>query len=272
MARLAFVVVAALLGGACKSDATLPLEAGAGGAGGGDGSVPSRGGSGGAISGGGTGGGGGQIADGGGSGGCGVCPEGRACCEGKCVNLNNDPFNCGQCGVRCSDPTPFCGGSCQPPPCERATACTGGSCCGVECCGAGQICCAIAGPIDGVRSCVTLTAEQRTCPQGCAPLCISDRAQKKNITPVDPEAVLRAVRALPISTWSYKSEPDTIRHMGPMAQDFRAAFGLGEGDRTYHPVDAHGVTLAAIQALQARVEALERENRRLARKVRALSR
>ena len=55
-----------------------------------------------------------------------------------------------------------------------------------------------------------------------------------------------------------------------MAQDFRASFGLGDDDRTYHSVDAHGVALAAIQALEKRVveqgkriQRLERENRRL---------
>jgi hypothetical protein len=119
-------------------------------------------------------------------------------------------------------------------------------------------------------SCFTPTAEQTTCPQGCAPRCISDRDQKKNITPVDPAAVLQSLRDLPIATWSYRQEPASVRHMGPMAQDFRAAFGLGDDDRTYHAVDAHGVALAAIKALQARIEALERENRALARRLRAL--
>ena len=42
------------------------------------------------------------------------------------------------------------------------------------------------------------------------------------------EAVLRKVVALPIATWNYKSQDAAIRHMGPMAQDFHAAFGLGE--------------------------------------------
>ena len=125
--------------------------------------------------------------------------------------------------------------------------------------------------------CHTPTPDQPTCPTGCAPLCVSDRDQKKNITPVDGRAVLGALRTLPIATWSYREEPAAVRHMGPMAQDFRAAFGLGDGDRHYHAVDAHGVALAAIQALQAaaeqqqrRIEALEKENRALARKLRAL--
>jgi hypothetical protein len=55
--------------------------------------------------------------------------------------------------------------------------------------------------------------------------------------------------------------------MGPMAQDFRSAFGLGDTDRAYDPVDAHGVAFAAIQGLyeeleeqKARIERLERDN------------
>jgi hypothetical protein len=110
-------------------------------------------------------------------------------------------------------------------------------------------------------------------------LCVSDREQKKNVTPVDPATVLQAVRGLPISTWSYRQESDQIRHMGPMAQDFRAAFGLGDADRYYHAVDAHGVALAAIQALEKmtveqrrRIDALEAKNQKLERKLRELER
>ena len=105
---------------------------------------------------------------------------------------------------------------------------------------------------------------------GCAPLCQSDRALKHEVEPVDRFAVLDAVSRLPISTWSYKSEPSEVRHMGPMAQDFKQAFGLGDTDRGYYSVDAHGVSLAAIQALYEmslgqshRIDALERENRTL---------
>ena len=62
-----------------------------------------------------------------------------------------------------------------------------------------------------------------------------------------------------------------------MAQDFHASFGLGNDDRTYHSIDAHGVALAAIQALERvvkqqeqRIERLERENRALGQRLRAL--
>ena len=65
-------------------------------------------------------------------------------------------------------------------------------------------------------------------------MCISDRNKKKNITPADTSAVLDKVSKLPISTWSYTAEPVDVRHMGPMAQDFRASFGLGDDDKTYN--------------------------------------
>jgi hypothetical protein len=96
---------------------------------------------------------------------------------------------------------------------------------------------------------------------------VSDRNLKRDIEPVDPRAVLAAVAEMPVSTWSYKSDDPSVRHMGPMAQDLYAAFGLGGTDKAYSPVDAHGLAFAAIQGLyerleeqDARIEKLEREN------------
>ena len=102
------------------------------------------------------------------------------------------------------------------------------------------------------------------------PLCVSDRNQKKNIQPADPAAILDKVGRLPISVWTYRNEPDDVRHLGPMAQDFRASFGLGDDDRTYFAVDAQGVALAAIQALHAEVQRLEKQNATLARDLAAV--
>ncbi len=119
-------------------------------------------------------------------------------------------------------------------------------------------------------SCYTPTAEQPTCAPGCAPLCVSDRNVKRDIEPVDEQAVLETLATVPVSSWSYKSDDPAIRHVGPMAQDFYAAFGLGGTDRAYNSIDAHGVALAAIKALyervqaqDARIERLEQENRAL---------
>jgi hypothetical protein len=71
---------------------------------------------------------------------------------------------------------------------------------------------------------------------------------------VAPADVLEKVAALPISTWRFRQQTDT-RHIGPMAQDFYAAFGVGTDDRHIATVDADGVALAAIQGLNQKMEA-----------------
>jgi hypothetical protein len=83
---------------------------------------------------------------------------------------------------------------------------------------------------------------------------VSDRHAKENFEPVDAQSVLAQVAVLPLSRWNYKSQDASIRHLGPMAQDFKAAFGLGETDTGITSVDADGVALAAIQGLNAKVD------------------
>lgn len=84
----------------------------------------------------------------------------------------------------------------------------------------------------------------------------SDRELKQKLESLDPSEVLDQVVALPLSTWEYKDRPGQ-RHLGPMAQDFHRAFGLGDSDKTISSVDATGVALASIQALEARNLELE---------------
>ncbi len=79
----------------------------------------------------------------------------------------------------------------------------------------------------------------------------SDRNLKENVAAVDNHSILDKVAQLPIREWNYKQQDASIRHIGPMAQDFAATFGVGEDDRRINPVDANGVTLASIQALYA---------------------
>jgi hypothetical protein len=95
----------------------------------------------------------------------------------------------------------------------------------------------------------------------------SDVRRKHDFLDVSGEDVLGRLRTLPITTWSYRVDPGRIRHLGPMAQDFHAAFGLGNDDVTISTVDEGGVALAAAKALearsraqQARIDALEHEN------------
>ncbi|MEW6492881.1 MAG: tail fiber domain-containing protein [Cyanobacteriota bacterium] len=82
----------------------------------------------------------------------------------------------------------------------------------------------------------------------------SDRNRKENFAPVDSQDVLAKVVNLPIEIWNYKEQNSEIRHMGPMAQDFAAAFELGESDRMINPIDANGVAFAAIQALHQQLQ------------------
>lgn len=77
--------------------------------------------------------------------------------------------------------------------------------------------------------------------------------------PMNGFEVLEKIAGLPISTWNYAWEPASVRHVGPMAQDFYAAFGLGDSDKHIFVVDANGVALVAIQALHRRLQELEAE-------------
>jgi hypothetical protein len=86
----------------------------------------------------------------------------------------------------------------------------------------------------------------------------SDRNMKTDVVRVDDAAVLDKVASLPINRWSYVTEHG-VRHVGPMAQDFYAAFGVGEDDKHITSIDEDGVALAAIKALHAENARLHRE-------------
>ena len=83
------------------------------------------------------------------------------------------------------------------------------------------------------------------------------------VGPVNGHAVLETVAALPISTWRYLWEPEDVRHLGPMAQDWQAAFGFNQDDTRIPVVDGLGVALVSVQALHRRVEELSAEVERL---------
>jgi hypothetical protein len=92
---------------------------------------------------------------------------------------------------------------------------------------------------------------------------LSDRNAKENFEAVNAREVLARVASMPIGTWNYKSQDKTTRHLGPMAQDFRAAFHLGEDERHIASVDEEGVALASIQALNQLVHQKEAKIREL---------
>jgi hypothetical protein len=93
---------------------------------------------------------------------------------------------------------------------------------------------------------------------------LSSRTAKENFQAIDGKMVLAKLEALPISTWNYRGDTPQDIHLGPVAEDFHAAFGLGASDHFVAPTDVAGVALASIKALQeevrerdARVQALE---------------
>jgi hypothetical protein len=90
---------------------------------------------------------------------------------------------------------------------------------------------------------------------------ISDRNAKKNLQPVNGEAVLKKLAAIPVEQWNYKWESDTnTPHLGPMAQDFKAAFYPGRDDKSISTLEFDGVELAAIQGLNRKLEEQLKKN------------
>lgn len=97
----------------------------------------------------------------------------------------------------------------------------------------------------------------------------SDRNQKQDFKAVLAAEVLAKVAALPVTSWAYTNSPN-VRHLGPMAQDFKAAFNLGEDDKHIGAGDGIGVALAAIQGLHKIVQEKDSEIATLQRQVAAM--
>ncbi len=75
----------------------------------------------------------------------------------------------------------------------------------------------------------------------------SDANKKENFTPVQHDAIMQKIKEMPVTQWKYNGSE--ALHIGPMAQDFYALFGVGNDDKTTSTVDAAGLVLAALQAL-----------------------
>jgi hypothetical protein len=182
-------------------------------------------------------------------------PEGKQ--ERCCSGLNCDPVH-DQAGLRCcfgrQHRCQSIGQCCGDSRCEEVEGLAGNRCCGeaTAFCTSDDDCCFGAPCMGGA----------------CA--AISDRTLKDGFGSVDSADMLARVRELPISTWNYTSDDASIRHIGPMAQDFAAIFGVGADDRHIHPLDGQGVALAAIQGLVAQVDEMRQENARLMARIAAL--
>jgi hypothetical protein len=97
-------------------------------------------------------------------------------------------------------------------------------------------------------------------PNGNSWAVISDRNAKKNFAPVDGDEVLKKLASLPVEKWNYQWESESATpNIGPMAQDFKAAFYPGRDDKSITTLEFDGVELAAIKALNEKLETALRE-------------
>lgn len=77
----------------------------------------------------------------------------------------------------------------------------------------------------------------------------SDVHSKNLLGAIDCSSTLDALVALPLNHWTYRDDPAETPHLGPMAQDFHAAFATGSNATSIASLDRDGVTLAALRAL-----------------------
>jgi hypothetical protein len=93
--------------------------------------------------------------------------------------------------------------------------------------------------------------------------CSSDRNLKENFRRVDSVSILHRLVQMPLYLWNAKGTDPNVRHLGPTAEDFMAAFSLGNSDKMIGMQDADGIALAAIQGLHRLLREKDREIARL---------
>ncbi len=84
---------------------------------------------------------------------------------------------------------------------------------------------------------------------------LSRQDSKEHFEQIDHQAMLTALKGLDISTWNYKHQNDSERHIGPMAESFYATYGLGTDPEHIATSDMAAVALASSQALLFELEA-----------------
>jgi hypothetical protein len=95
----------------------------------------------------------------------------------------------------------------------------------------------------------------------------SDRNAKQDFTPIDRKRILQTLSTLRLQSWNDDPQTPGARHIGPLADEFKRSFGVGASDTAILPVDADGVTFAALQALYKDVDRLQRRNAILRRDI-----
>jgi hypothetical protein len=100
----------------------------------------------------------------------------------------------------------------------------------------------------------------------------SDENLKENFQPVDGEEILEKIEQLEITQWNYKTESDEVTHIGPTAQDFKEAFGVGSNDKSISTIDPSGVALVAVKELRKENKELKAQVAELKKMVEELAR
>ncbi len=95
--------------------------------------------------------------------------------------------------------------------------------------------------------------------QGTNFVASSSRELKTDFSLLDGQEILSRLAGIPMMSWRYKTEAGEVRHLGPMAEDFYAAFGVGPDAQHITSIDADGVALAAIQGLYATAQEKDAE-------------
>ncbi len=98
----------------------------------------------------------------------------------------------------------------------------------------------------------------------------SDKNSKENFSDIDGVELLEKIEELSITQWNYKSEGESITHIGPTAQDFKAAFGVGSNDKSISTIDPSGIALAAIKELNKQNQELAKQNAKLMKELKEL--
>ncbi len=186
-----------------------------------------------------------------------ACKNTLTCCDGQCVDLTADTFNCGVCGKLCPAGDYCEASNCVPTTCPPQGCMGGTSCCEFQCCGADQVCCLYNGTVTTFKC---EDSDAGACELGCGGMCISRRDAKRDIQYLD-EAQLQSaeeqVLKIPLAHFNYKWDaPSERRRLGFIIED--VAPNPGVIDAARGEVDLYGYTSLAVAALQEQAREIER--------------